>query len=89
MTFSSFQPRYTARRTNGEHYKTWRCRGHANGSGCKNRHIDECELLQGIADEVGVKAWTINAQTVADVDRIMVKEGCVDVRMIKKVIASA
>ncbi len=66
--------RYTARRGNKESYKTWRCRGHANGSGCRNRHIEETELLQGIADELSADVETLSAETVACVERITVED---------------
>ena len=66
--------RYTARRGNKESYKTWRCRGHANGSGCRNRHIEETELLPGIADELNADVETLSAETVACVERITVED---------------
>lgn len=65
--------RYTARRGNGVHYKTWRCRGHAHGSGCKNRHIEELELFQGIADVLEIDVGTISAETVDCLERITVE----------------
>ena len=64
--------RYTARRT-AELYKTWRCRGHANGSGCRNRHIEEKELLQGIAEALNVDAGMIKPETIACVERVTVE----------------
>ena len=65
--------RYTACRSNGDHYKTWRCKGRANGSGCKNRHIEETALIQGIADALGVGYGMINAETITGVERITVE----------------
>ena len=44
--------RFTAMRASGK-YKTWRCRGHAKGSGCQNRHITEDTLLAAIQDQLG------------------------------------
>ena len=45
----------------------------ANGSGCRNRHIEETELLPGIADELNVDVETLSAETVACVERITVE----------------
>ena len=44
--------RFTAKRISGS-YKTWRCRGHAKGSGCLNRHIPEDELVAAINSNKG------------------------------------
>ena len=71
--------RYTARRGNGQHYKTWRCRGHVNGSGCRNRHIEEKELFQGIADVLEVDAGLINAETTACLERVTIEHHSVEV----------
>ena len=76
--------RYTARHGAGERYKTWRCRGHANGSGCKNRHIRESELLQGIADELGINLAAVNTETVACIDRILIRSIGIEVRLREK-----
>ena len=48
-------------------------RARANGSGCKNRHIEETALIQGIADALGVGYGMINAETIAGVERITVE----------------
>ena len=71
--------RYTARRGNGQHYKTWRCRGHASGSGCRNRHIEEKDLFQGVADALNAEVGMINAESVACVERIIVSNQRVEI----------
>ncbi len=67
--------RYTARRASGEHYKTWRCRGRVNSNDCMNRHIEETELLQGIADLLGMDMEAMNAEAVQSVERVWVEDG--------------
>ena len=71
--------RCTARHWNQESYKSWRCRGHANGSGCRNRHIAEKELFQGIADALGTDVGLIKAESVACIKRITVKYNGIEV----------
>lgn len=44
--------RFTAKRVSG-YYKTWRCRGRSNGTGCGNRHIVEEELISAINEQMG------------------------------------
>ena len=52
MWFIDRLRRFTAKRVSG-YYKTWRCRGRSNGTGCGNRHIVEEELISAINEQMG------------------------------------
>ena len=52
--------RRTLRNRDGSHYKAWNCRERQkgrNGNGCKNIVVKEDELLQRIAEELGVEQF--------------------------------
>lgn len=73
--------RFTARKSSGELYKTWRCRGRTNGNGCRNGHIDEAALLKAIGDALKLDADQLSEQTTERVERVEVTDGEVRVSL--------
>ena len=69
--------RFMVKRVSGS-YKTWRCRGHAKGSGCQNRHISEDELLQAILNQM---SWSEMDEWAFDesVSRVIIADHAVKV----------
>ena len=72
--------RFTVKRVSGS-YKTWRCRGHAKGSGCQNRHISEDELLRTILNQM---SWSEMDEWAFDesVSRVIIADHAVRVVLI-------
>lgn len=72
--------RYTARRSSGEYYKTWRCRGRVNGKGCRNRHIEETEILGAIAAALEIETEKIHSESIHDLEKVLIQRKTVVIR---------
>lgn len=65
--------RHGAKDKNG-YYKTWRCRGRVNGTGCHGRHIREDELMAAIVRKMGWENGVLTPEGLVAFDEIEFEE---------------